>query len=169
MRCRLKETDFLINHDITHMTDSASDWPTLDIPKSALLQRLAIFKRNAFFLLYRVADCAVGCDGTRNIRAQQAQFLEKLSGIELATLGIMIEVIGQGFFNITKNALVSSELLHNDVLRSSVSPTSNFYAPSSVPSHDLMSDNWVRECMCVFEDLTQRHGYVSWKSICPVF
>lgn len=141
------------------MEDYTSDWPTLDIPKSELEQRLTTFKRKAFLLLYRLADCAVGFDGTKIIRARQNVFLNNISLLELATLGVMVEVIGQGYFTMTKKALVSG-LQHNDVLLASISASSYFYTPSSIPVNDLMSDNWVRECMCVFEDLTQRHGYV---------
>jgi hypothetical protein len=92
------------------MEDITSDWPTLDIPKQELSQRITIFKRNAFLLLYRLADSAVGFDGTGNIRAQQSVFLENLSPLKLATLGIVVEVIGQGYFTMTKKALVSSGL-----------------------------------------------------------
>jgi len=160
MRYRSTTIEFLVGHDITQMEDYTSDWPTLDIPKSELEQRLTIFKRKAFLLLYRLADCAVGFYGTKNIRARQNVFLNNISLLELATLGVMVEVIGQGYFTMTKKALVSSGLRHNDVLLASISPSSYFYTPSSIPINELMSDNWVRECMCVFEDLTQRHGYV---------
>jgi hypothetical protein len=134
------------------MEDITNDWPTLDVPKQELAQRLSIFKRNAFLLLYRLSDCAVGLDGTSNIRAQQSVFLENLSISELATLGIIVEVMGQGYFTMTKKALVSSGLQASDVLLASISSSSYFYTPSSVSFHDLMSDNWARECMCVFED-----------------
>jgi hypothetical protein len=34
---------------------------------------------------------------------------------------------------------------------------------SSIPVRDLSSDNWIREYMCVFEDLVQRYGpYFAW-------
>lgn len=160
MRYRSTTIEFLVDHEITQMEDFISDWPTLDIPKPELGQRLTTFKRNAFLLLYRLADCAVGFNGTKNIRARQNDFLDKISLLELATLGVIVEVIGQGFFTMTKKALVSLGLQHSDVLLASISASSYFYTPSSVPLNDLMSDNWVRECMCVFEDLIQRHGYV---------
>jgi hypothetical protein len=166
MRRRSTTIEFLVDHEITQMEDHTSDWPTLDVPKPELEERLNTFKRKAFLLLYRLADCAVGLDGTKNIRAQQFVFLDNLSLLELATLGVMVEVIGQGYFTMTKKALASSGLQNSDVVLASISSSSYFYTPSSVPFNDLMSDNWVRECMCVFEDLIQRHGYVNLRDSC---
>jgi hypothetical protein len=133
------------------MEDYTNDWPTLDIPKAELHQRLTTFKRKAFLLLYRLADCAVGLDETGNIRARQSVFLDNLSTQELATLGVMVEVIGQCFFTITKS-LLSSDLRNNDALLGSILGSSYLYSPSSVPYNDSTNDNWIRECMCVFED-----------------
>lgn len=92
------------------MDDDINGWPTLDIPKGELRQRERAFKRRAFCLLYRFADCTAGVDGTHNIRTTQAQFLECLNEVELSTLGCLVEIIGQGFFNITKKVLLASPL-----------------------------------------------------------
>ena len=151
LRCRSTTIDFLATHDITQMVDHTNDWPTMDVPKAELQCRLNLFKRKAFLLLYRLADCAVGLDRTGNIRARQSLFLDNLSTHELATLGIMVEVIGQGYFTLTK-ALLSSEHRNNDVLFAPIAESSYFYSPTSVPYNDTMNDNWIRECMCVFED-----------------
>jgi hypothetical protein len=73
---------------------------------------------------------------------------------------VIVEVIGEGFFSITKESIVLSGMANID-LRSADMATS--FHPSSVPVDDLLSDNWVRECMCVFEDLVQRYGpYFAW-------
>lgn len=112
------------------------------------------------FLLYQLADCAAGLSKTRDIRLKQSQFLESLSSVQLASLGVIVEVIGDGFFNITKESIVVSGMAHIS-LRSTdtIAP----FHPSSVLVDDLLSDNWVRECMCVFEDLVQRYGpYFAW-------
>jgi hypothetical protein len=143
--------EFLANHKITQMEDYTNDWPTLDIPKAELQRRLTMFKRKAFLLLYRLADCAVGLDETGNIRACQSIFLDNLSTQELAILGVMVEVIGQGFFTMTKS-LLSSDLRNNDAPLDSILGSSYLYSPSSVPYNDSTNDNWIRECMCVFED-----------------
>ncbi|KAE9376918.1 hypothetical protein N431DRAFT_480062 [Stipitochalara longipes BDJ] len=162
LRRRSTTIDFLASHEITQMEDSTNDWPTLDIPKAELRRRLAIFKRRAFLLLYRLADCAVGVDGTGNIRARQSVFLDNLSTQELASLGVMVEVIGQGYFTSTK-ARLSSKHGNSDVLLAVNSESPYFYSSTSVPYNDSISDNWIRECMCVFEDLIQRHGpYFAW-------
>jgi len=51
--------DVLVGHKITHMEDPTNHWPTLDIPKAELRQRLVIFKRRAFLLLYRLVGDSV--------------------------------------------------------------------------------------------------------------
>lgn len=130
LRCRSTIIDFLANHNITQMVDHTNDWPTLDVPKAELQCRLDLFKRKAFLLLYRLADCAVGLDRTGNIRARQSLFLD----------------------NLLTKALLFSEHRNNDVLLASISESSYFYSPNSVPYNDTMNDNWIRECMCVFED-----------------
>jgi len=163
LRFRSTIIDFLTNHEITHMEDYTNDWPTLDIPKSELQQRLVMFKRKAFLLLYRLADCAVGLDGTGNIRARQSVFLDSLSTQDLATLGVMVEVMGQSFFNMTKRLLLSPDFQNSDALLPSISSATYFHSPSSMQYNDSINDNCIRECMCVFEDLIQRHGpYFAW-------
>lgn len=49
------------------------------------------------------------------MRSRQAEFLEGLSANDLASLGVIVEVLGQGFFNMTKGALLRSGLLDNIV------------------------------------------------------
>ncbi|CAL3963795.1 unnamed protein product [Diplocarpon coronariae] len=156
MQCRSDTIDFLVEHELTEMLDVTNSWPTLDRPKAELSKRLTIFKRRALLLLYRLVDCAAGLTETHTIRAHQSEFLDGLSSEELASLGTMVEVMGQGFFNVTKSALHASGLLTNIPLRPS--SASNLYTPTSTPMEDLHNDNWVRECMCVFEDLIQRYG-----------
>ncbi|KAK0104480.1 hypothetical protein ONS95_004769 [Cadophora gregata] len=158
MHCRQQTIEFLIEHEITDMMDvtSSSGWPTLDVPKEELSKRLAIFKRRAFLLLYRLADCTIGLTGTPAIRARQSELLESLSSDDLASLGVIVEVMGHGFFTMTKNALHASGLLNNvAVPPSSASP---LYTPDTTPIEDLWNDHWIRECMCVFEDLVQKYG-----------
>lgn len=62
MHYRRRTIDFLIEHEITEMVDTTNiaGWPTLDIPKDELFKRLGMFKKGAFLLLYRLADCTVG-------------------------------------------------------------------------------------------------------------
>ncbi len=50
---------------------------------------------------------------TSDIRVRQSEFLEGLSSKELASLGVMVEVMGQGFFTMTKTALHESGLISN--------------------------------------------------------
>jgi hypothetical protein len=60
LRRRSNTIDFLVNHDITKMDDHANAWPTLVMPKIQLQQRLTMFKRQAFLLLYKLAGrCCV--------------------------------------------------------------------------------------------------------------
>jgi hypothetical protein len=111
-------------------------------------------------LLYQLADCAASLNDTRDIRAKQSEFLESLPSLQLASLGVIVEVIGEGFFSVTKDALVLSGIANMNI-RPAVMAAS-FYL-SSAPVDDLLSDNWIRECMCVFEDLVQRYGpYFAW-------
>ena len=35
---------------------------------------------------------------------------------------------------------------------------SRLYTPDTTPIEDLWNDRWIRECMCVFEDLVQKYG-----------
>ncbi|PBP17258.1 putative integral membrane protein duf125 [Diplocarpon rosae] len=156
MQCRSDVINFLLEHEITEMLDSTNSWPTLDRPKNELSKRLTMFKKRALSLLYKLVDCATGVTATHAIRAHQSEFLDSLSSEELASLGTMVEVMGQGFFTVTKRALHASGLLSNIPIRPS--SASHLYTPASTPMEDLHNDNWIRECMCVFEDLIQRYG-----------
>lgn len=149
MRSRSSLIEYLINHEITEMDDDTNGWPTLDVSKHELRQREMKFKRKAFSLLYRLADCTAGVKGTHSIRTAQAHFVEELDKVELSALGCLVEIVGQGFFNITKNTLLASPLA--DLTRS-ISPTlssSSFQpmVPSSTPWNNVNNDNWIRECM----------------------
>lgn len=88
-------------------------WPFLDLPKLELSRRHSEFKKRAFLLLYRTADIAAGLKDIKDVRARQSQFLEDLEPSQLATLGIMVEVIGTGWFNMTKKCVAASGLLIN--------------------------------------------------------
>ncbi|TVY50155.1 hypothetical protein LOCC1_G000076 [Lachnellula occidentalis] len=161
MRTRSSQVEYLTDHEITHMDDDINGWPTLDVPKGELQQHKRAFKKRAFCLLYRLADCTAGVDGTHSIRTAQAQFLEGLNEIELSALGCLVEVIGQGFFNITKKALLASPLANLVSSSTRIAPASSSSQPQVTPptlSNDLGSDNLTRERMCVFEDRIQRYG-----------
>jgi hypothetical protein len=110
-RFRLSTIDFLINHKLTEMEDPVDHWPSLDIPKPELSRRHSEFKRRALLLLYRTADIAAGLKDIKEVRARQSQFLEGLEPSQLATLGIMVEVIGTGWFNMTKKCVAALGLL----------------------------------------------------------
>ncbi len=116
---RNKTIEFLISHELTEMSDPAHRWPTLDVSKDELQERLSLFKKDGLNLLYRLADCAAGFTVKEFIRRRQAEFLEDLSKSDLASLGVMVEVMGQAYFSMTQNALNTSGLL--DI---SVSPAS---------------------------------------------
>ncbi|TVY46098.1 hypothetical protein LSUB1_G000028 [Lachnellula subtilissima] len=169
MRTRSSQLEYLTDHEITHMDDDRNGWPTLDVPKGELRQRVRVFKKRAFCLLYRLADCAAGVDGTHSIRAAQAKFLERLSEMELSALGCLVEVIGQGFFNITKKALLASPPASLGSNSTRIAPTSSSSQPevtSPTLWNDLSSDNLTRERMCVFEDRIQRYGpYFAWSYV----
>jgi hypothetical protein len=113
IRFRLSTVDFLINHELTEMEDPVDRWPFLDLPKLELSRRHSEFKKRAFLLLYRTADIAAGLKDIKDVRARQSQFLEDLEPSQLATLGIMVEVIGTGWFNMTKKCVAASGLLIN--------------------------------------------------------
>ncbi|KAH6719240.1 hypothetical protein BKA61DRAFT_597173 [Leptodontidium sp. MPI-SDFR-AT-0119] len=158
MHYRRRTIDFLIEHEITEMVDTTNiaGWPTLDIPKDELFKRLGMFKKGAFLLLYRLADCTTGLSETPAIRTRQSEFLESLSSDDLASLGVIVEVMGHGFFTMTKTAIHDSGLLNNTAMPPS--SASHLYTPDTSPFEDLWNDNWIRECMCVFEDLVQKYG-----------
>ncbi|CZS90655.1 uncharacterized protein RCO7_06802 [Rhynchosporium graminicola] len=158
MHSRRQTIEFLITHEVSEMVDTtnSANWPTLDIPKEELLKRLVMFKKEALFLLYRLADCTAGLTETPEIRFKQSEFLDSLSSDELADLGVIVEVMGHGFFTMTKNALLESGLLNN--MAPLPANASHLYTPISTPIEDLRTDHWIRECMCVFEDLVQKYG-----------
>ena len=110
-RFRLSTIDFLISHELTEMEDPVDRWPSLDLPKPELSRRHSEFKRRALLLLYRIADIAAGLKDIKEVRARQSQFLEGLEPSELATLGIIVEVIGTGWYNMTKKSVAASGLL----------------------------------------------------------
>lgn len=109
MRSRVNTVEFLVQYDLTDMIDHhAQNWPTLDVPKAKLCQLVMLFKRLSFSLLFKLADCTAGLKETLKIRAKQAEFLESLTTAELASLGVIVEVMGQNYFTMTKNALDKS-------------------------------------------------------------
>ncbi|KUJ20403.1 uncharacterized protein LY89DRAFT_442635 [Mollisia scopiformis] len=106
MLSRVHTMEFLISNELTDMVDHhAQSWPTLDVSKDELGQRIARFKRLSFLLLYRLADCTASLPDTLKVRAHQAEFLDSLSSAELAKLGVIVEVMGQNYFTMTKNTL----------------------------------------------------------------
>ncbi|KAF8867024.1 hypothetical protein BDZ45DRAFT_777 [Acephala macrosclerotiorum] len=157
MRSRVNTVEFLVRYDLTDMIDHhAQNWPTLDVPKAELCQRVTLFKRFSFSLLFKLADCTAGLQETLKIRAKQAEFLDSLTIAGLASLGVIVEVMGQNYFTMTKSALDKSN--PGDVRPSSPAPLEWFFAPNTVDAANVPNDNWIRECMCVFEDLIQRFG-----------
>lgn len=194
VRFRNQTLDFLVEHEILDMSNPEHRWPTLDVPKHELNERLSAFKRDGLHLLYRLSDSGAEhfdiLDENRKksaIRRRQGRFLdEELSVSDLAALGTIVEVMGQGFFNITNSALHRSGLLNatvrplpqlselqltNKGIQFNNLSSPSLYRPTSVPIQDLNNQHWIRECMCVFEDLLQQYGpcfayaYVDgWKS-----
>jgi len=148
MRRRSHTIEYLTEHDISEMDDN-NGWPTLHLPKQELQQRKTLFKKRAFWLLYQLADCTAGLNDTHRIRTAQARFLECLSQVELSVLGCMVEIVGHGFFTITKKSLSASALanLGDTTSRIMTSGLSETLQPSSTPWHNLNDDNWIRECM----------------------
>ncbi|KAF4624830.1 hypothetical protein G7Y89_g13335 [Cudoniella acicularis] len=161
MKDRRSLIEFLITHEITAMQDSSNGWPCLDLSIGEAFKLEQEFKRRGLHLLFRLADCTTGLSETKDIRMKQAQYLDSLKVNELATLGCIVEVIGQGFFTITKAALLDQ--LPSSRLSSNSKSTLTLAVPPQIPWHDLQTDNWIRECMCVFEDRLQRFGpYFAW-------
>ena len=78
-------------------------------------------------------------------------FLDNLLPDELAALGVIVEVIGHGYFTMTQKARDSPEQW------SELVPA---FTTHSAVADDTMNDRFARECMCVFEDLVQRNGFV---------
>jgi hypothetical protein len=56
-------------------------------------------------LLYRLSDCAATLGNAYDIRQSQTDFLEGLTVEDLAAIGCIVEVLGQGYFSTMKNAL----------------------------------------------------------------
>ncbi|RKF83020.1 putative integral membrane protein duf125 [Golovinomyces cichoracearum] len=159
MRCRIATVKFLLENEITEMVNTIDGWPSLNVSKNELHLRSKWFKTNALFLLFRLADCAAGFHTTEAIRNQQSKFLHSLSTRELAFLGVMVEIIGHNFFIITKRSILEYDVFKEpvrDLLP--LQPTSHFNSISEEQINHLNGDDWIRETMCVFEDLIQRHG-----------
>jgi hypothetical protein len=116
IRWRIETINFLVQHKLTDMTDPEHNWPVLNVPQSELKVRLSRFKKDGLHLLYRLSDCAAGLMTMELVRRRQTNFLEvELSVSDLATLGVILEVMGQGFINITTTALNESGLLNASV------------------------------------------------------
>lgn len=116
IRFRTETINFLVQHGLTDMTDPMNHWPVLENSKGDLEKRLLAFKKDGLHLLYRLSDCAAGLKTRELIRCRQAQFLQKeMSVFDLAALGVIVEVMGQGFFNMTHAALRASGLLNVSV------------------------------------------------------
>ena len=110
LQAREKTIQYLLDHELTDMLSPIHNWPTLDLPSNELNRRLRIFKRKALLLLYALADSAAGPAYTiLETRKRQACFLEGLTIQNLAMLGCIIEVMGQGYWNIIKNGLAEME------------------------------------------------------------
>lgn len=131
--CRRDTIEYLASHDLTEMLDSRNSWPTLDIPKLELIKRLQQFKRNALLLIYQLADCAAGSTDMQHIRKKQGDFLDNLSSSKLASLGCIVEILGQAYFTMTKNALIAlgsgASILPTEMAES----RRDLYIPTSVP------------------------------------
>jgi hypothetical protein len=138
------------------MIDDNGGWPRLPghIPRLERLAREKMFKRHGFLLLFQLSDCTAGRIEMASIRSQQAKFLEGLSACETAVLCCLVEVVGQGFLNITGKAGGPRKDL--EMIWTSMG---GFVGDvGMVGRDDQISENWLRECMCVFEDRMQRYG-----------
>ncbi|RKF56379.1 putative integral membrane protein duf125 [Erysiphe neolycopersici] len=160
MKFRNAIVRFLINHEITEMAGKIDGWPSLNICRKELQIKLDWFKTRALFLLYRLADCVAGLYTTKTVRNQQSRFLHSLSTKELAFIGVIVEVMGHNFFIITKRSVVKSS-----PFQSSLQDSIQLHSVTNVQARPIseLNDNWIRETMCVFEDLIQRYGpYFAW-------
>jgi hypothetical protein len=132
-RSRRAINKFLISNSLTEMTQPTLGFvelkmPTLNISKPELLKRVEKFKKDAFSLMYRLADCTAGLEYPHHIRAQQSEFFQKvLTASELAKLGCMVRIFGMGHFLISQNK-------------------------------GIRDDDYVRESTCIFEDRVLRFG-----------
>ncbi|TQS37233.1 hypothetical protein Golomagni_02301 [Golovinomyces magnicellulatus] len=164
MRFRIVTVKFLLENEITEMVNTIDGWPSFNVSKNELQRRSNWFKTKALSLLFRLADCAAGFDTTEAVRNQQSEFLHSLSVGELAFLGVMVEVIGHNFFIITKRSILEYDVVKQplrDLLP--LQPTSHLHSIPEEQIHHLNVDYWIRETMCVFEDLVQRYGpFFAW-------
>jgi hypothetical protein len=138
------------------MNDTSSGWPRLPdtLPQIERLAREIRFKQLGFLLLYRLADCTAGIQETSRIRRAQGKFLDSLTVEETAILCCLVEVMGQGFLNITMSPQ------YFDIIKT-VGGSMSLAVPLGT---DPSTENWLRECMCVFEDRLQRYGSFSFAS-----
>lgn len=90
------------------MDNSLERWPfSTHLPKEDVPWRCTEFKKRALHLLYRLSDAAIRSTADiDDIRAHQARFLEGLETTQLAYLGILVEIIGNGYFQMTKKEFV---------------------------------------------------------------
>ncbi|KAI6250410.1 hypothetical protein HI914_02057 [Erysiphe necator] len=167
MKFRKTIVEFLVKHEITEMAgtidgDSSkiAGWPSLNVCKKELQFKLNWFKSRALFLLFRLSDSVTGLYTTDTIRDQQSKFLHSLSTKELAFIGVMVEVMGHNFFIITKRTMLKYNPAQSNSHESS---RSNSVSENQAGAISDLNDNWIRETMCVFEDLVQRYGpYFAW-------
>lgn len=149
---------FLVDHEITCMKGELEGWPTLNVSKLELGLRFRGFRYNAICLLFRLSDCTAGLNSTLEIRATQDKFLRGLCVEDLATLGVMVEVMGHNFFVMMKRLVAESGLIRNSQSADTAQSESGYELSPRAPTLDLRDDIWIRETMCVFEDLVQRYG-----------
>ncbi|EPE31547.1 hypothetical protein GLAREA_12303 [Glarea lozoyensis ATCC 20868] len=142
MRTRHSIIEYLCAHEITSMTDDTGGWPRLPehVPKVERLVREKMFKQHGFLLLFQLSDCTAGQVEMASIRNQQARFLEGLSACETAVLCCLVEVVGQGFLNITGK--VGGPRKDLKVMRASMG---GFVGDVGVGG-DQIGENWLREC-----------------------
>lgn len=130
---RERTLQYLLDHEITDMLNPMHNWPTLDLRTDDLRQRLRIFKRRALLLLYALADSAAGPPYTvADTRERQADFLEALSVQDLAAIGCMIEVMGQGYWNIIKGGLAEMEYKDSLLQMKNIQRPSQLFIPRSI-------------------------------------
>jgi len=133
LQSRERTINYLLDHELTDMLSPAHNWPTLNIPIADLNRRLHLFKRKALLLLYAFADSAAGPPYTvSKTRERQATFLEDLSIQDLAAIGCIIEVMGQGYWNIIKNGLAQMEYKNSLLDIKRVERPSSLFIPHSI-------------------------------------
>ncbi|KAI0994765.1 hypothetical protein K3495_g13415 [Podosphaera aphanis] len=166
MHHRKSILNFLTNHELTSMDETIHGWPALDdVNRHEKPDDLNInkFKTKAIGLLYGLTDCATGLITTKEIREEQSRFLKNLSVIDLASLGVMVEVIGHNFYNIAKRSRLKCGFIStSSAQRENNPPFESVYSTAHRRSN-YTDEHWINEVMCVFEDLTQRFGpYFAW-------